>query len=287
MNEVLIAFGDAGPAIKALGDGRVGGYLVRFTSADEPDMTGEYFDRHTDFGVKSWPISVPVHYRHGFDPVIGKRRLGFAEVKMDDDGLWLEHQLEIADEHERKVAKLVQMRKAGLSSGALSHLVHRQPAGKAVHLAYWPLGEASFTPDPAAGGGTELRALKSLLDLPSIDDLLEEGFSVKAVLASGLSWDEKSQRVASILAEYDRHAAEKVEARVKEGRVLSDTNYRALESVYASLGELLTRAKPKPKEESQPDEPGATPEDAAAEASSLYAAMVRRQGRTRQLLTGA
>ena len=40
-SETVVVFGDT---VKALGDGRVGGYLVRFTSPDEPDLEGEYFD---------------------------------------------------------------------------------------------------------------------------------------------------------------------------------------------------------------------------------------------------
>ena len=45
MTDTLLAIGGA---IKALGDGRVAGYLVRYTNATTPDLTGDYFDAGTD-----------------------------------------------------------------------------------------------------------------------------------------------------------------------------------------------------------------------------------------------
>ncbi|MHC4413607.1 MAG: hypothetical protein ACYSW6_11685 [Planctomycetota bacterium] len=87
--ETLIAYGGA---VKALGDGKVGGYLVRFTTEDEPDLEGEYFTADTDFGEAE---SAPVHYQHGMDAKIGKRRIGRAEHKKDEFGVWAEAQLNL------------------------------------------------------------------------------------------------------------------------------------------------------------------------------------------------
>ena len=39
-----------GGEVKTLGDGKVAGYLVRFSTADDLDLEGEYFDAATDFG---------------------------------------------------------------------------------------------------------------------------------------------------------------------------------------------------------------------------------------------
>src|SRR6185503_16813222 len=51
VNELLvedspICFGDS---IKALGDGRIGGWAVVFSDADNPDLTNDWFDGNTDF----------------------------------------------------------------------------------------------------------------------------------------------------------------------------------------------------------------------------------------------
>ena len=47
MTDTLLAFGGE---IKALGDGRVAGYLVRYTSAETPDLTGD-FSPHAAHGM--------------------------------------------------------------------------------------------------------------------------------------------------------------------------------------------------------------------------------------------
>jgi len=53
------------------------------------------------------------------------------------------------DEYEKQIYKLAQAGKLGWSSGALGHLVEREPAGKAFHIKTWFIGEASLTPTPA------------------------------------------------------------------------------------------------------------------------------------------
>ena len=53
-----------GSAVKALGDGKVGGYLVRYSTKSDPDLTGDYFTAGTDYGVTDG-ASLPVYYQHG------------------------------------------------------------------------------------------------------------------------------------------------------------------------------------------------------------------------------
>jgi len=67
MDEQLIYHGGA---VKALGDGKVGGYLVRFTTKDEPDLEGEFFDAKTDYGTAE---KSAVYYNHGLDATLQKR----------------------------------------------------------------------------------------------------------------------------------------------------------------------------------------------------------------------
>jgi len=143
-NEYLAMHGEP---IKALGDGKVGGYLVRFTGPEHPDLEGDYFDSATDFGELK---TSPVYYQHGLDPVLKTRRLGRAELRADDFGVWAEAQLEMRDEYERFVYGLAEAGKLGWSSGTAGHLVEREPVGSAHHIKHWPLGlDASLTPTPA------------------------------------------------------------------------------------------------------------------------------------------
>jgi phage head maturation protease len=126
-SETLVGYGSE---VKALGDGKVGGYLVRFTDENSPDITGDFFDKSTDFGeIKSSPVL----YHHGLDKKVGIRVFGNGELKMDDIGIWIEAQLSIRDAYEKAIYKLAEAGKLGWSSGTASHLVKREEKGKAWH----------------------------------------------------------------------------------------------------------------------------------------------------------
>ena len=143
-----------GGEVKAVveGDvGRVSGYLVRFTSADDPDLAGDFFTKDTDFGPHRQSI---VFYHHGLDGSLGVKTLGRlpASLKTDDVGVWIEAQLDLRDAYENAIFDMAKRGKQGWSSGTANHLVRRQPvAGKAANwIATWPLGlDASLTPTPA------------------------------------------------------------------------------------------------------------------------------------------
>lgn len=145
--ETLIDFGGA---IKALGNGKIGGYLVRYSDAEEPDLEGDFFSKATDFGLDSGD-PLPIYYNHGMDTMLKKRRVGRGTVTMTDAGVWVEAQLALRDDYERAVYAMVEEGKVGWSSGAVAHLVDRAPEKGAYHIKHWPLGEASITPTPAAG----------------------------------------------------------------------------------------------------------------------------------------
>lgn len=140
----LVYYGDA---VKALGDGKLGGYLVRFSSDNDPDLTGEFFTKDTDFGDAA---SATVYYNHGLDPIMGKRKLGKATVRIDEFGAWAETQLALRDKYEKFIYSMAEAGKMGWSSGTASHLVEKEPVGKAIRIKSWPLGlDASLTPTPA------------------------------------------------------------------------------------------------------------------------------------------
>lgn len=136
-----------GAEVKALPGGKVGGYLVRYTDATNPDLTGDYFDAKSDIRVGD---SLDVYYNHGLDKELKKRVIGRAMVRKDAAGVWAETQLNLRDEYEKAIYEMAQKGKLGYSSGAISHLVEREPAGKGVmHIKTWVIGEASLTPTPA------------------------------------------------------------------------------------------------------------------------------------------
>ena len=155
--KTLVSFG---AEVKALGDGRVGGYLIRYGNPKEPDLEGDYFTSGTDYGVTDGS-NLPVYYQHGMDGTLKNRRIGRGLVKFDEIGLWLEAQLELRDEYERAIYELAQAGKLGWSSGAAGHLVEREPVGKAYHIKSWPIAEGSLTPTPAEPRNSAI-LLKSL-----------------------------------------------------------------------------------------------------------------------------
>lgn len=165
--DALVTLGDS---VKALGDGKIGGYLVKFSTANDPDVTGDYFTPQTDFGDAD---KSPVLYHHGLDVKIGKRVIGDATLRRDEVGIWAEAQLKLRDDYERTIYKLAEAGKLGWSSGTASHLVERKSHGNAHEITRWPLGlDASLTPTPAEPRNSAL-PIKSLIDQPSLFDLPE------------------------------------------------------------------------------------------------------------------
>ena len=161
MDEHLVTIGGE---LKALGDGRIGGYLVRFGTADETDLTGDYFTAETDFDLDDGTGKSTVLYHHGLDETLKRRKLGRADLRLDDAGVWMEAQLKLRDDYDRAIYGMVEAGKMGLSSGTAPHLVEREPMGKAQHITRWPLGlDASITPIPAEPR-TTVMPLKSYLE---------------------------------------------------------------------------------------------------------------------------
>lgn len=144
MDELLFFGGE----VKVLGNGNVAGYLVRFGSATDTDLEGEFFDAGTDFGIESGS-KLGVFYNHGLDATIKARRIGRGAVDIQDVGVWIEAQLDLRDEYEKAIYALAEKGKLGWSSGTAAHLIIREPAGKSTRIAQWPLAEAGLTPTPA------------------------------------------------------------------------------------------------------------------------------------------
>ncbi|NIV36793.1 MAG: phage major capsid protein [Anaerolineae bacterium] len=159
LDDTVIAYGGE---IKSLGDGRIGGYLVRFTTPDDPDLEGEYFDAETDFGIEpgaktaTWfNHRIPVFTQDGKSVTI-KKQIGEGTLTPDERGIFIEAVLYEREMYEELLDKM------GWSSGTAAHLVDREPVGKAYHITRWLLGlDASITPAPAEprNGVVPLKAL--------------------------------------------------------------------------------------------------------------------------------
>lgn len=165
-----------GNAVKALGNGKVGGYAVRFTSENEPDLDGEFFTKDTFFGAKS---ELPLFYQHGFDAVLGAEPLKFANVPImakntteDEIGLWYEAQLDLSNQYQAYLYQMAEDGKIGYSTGAVGYLVQKESKGNAIWIKSWTLGEVSLTPTPAEPKNVVLpaKSMKAISDDMSLSD---------------------------------------------------------------------------------------------------------------------
>lgn len=168
-----------GGALRALGNGKVGGYLVMFSPGGEPkDAYGTYFERDTEYGWEVGEQRIAL-YDHGMDPTLGARSVGdgWTLRRVDDVGEWVESQLNLADEYEARIYDLIAKGHPddgrsimGLSSGVAEHLIVTDEDGR---MRRWIISEGSYTVVPAEprtrGEVCALRtykptSLKSLLD---------------------------------------------------------------------------------------------------------------------------
>lgn len=204
MKDFDIASGDAaiyfGEPLKALGDGVVAGYLIRFGGEQEKDLTGEFFTKSSYLGPNDGNgADVVFHHSrplledmdeladHLFEPL---------KTRRDDIGIWAETVLDLADDYERMVHELVERGKLGWSSGSAIHMVRKKDSGE---ITRWPIIEGSLTPVPAEPRN-RITTMKALCgkrwagNLPSPQEfeklLREAGFSrsqAKAVFSKGLA----------------------------------------------------------------------------------------------------
>lgn len=141
------------PAIKWAGESRdmIEGLLAPYGGPAKlggKDLQGEYFTKSTDFALpwfKDWER--PMLYQHGLDGALKTTVVGRIKVEPTDKGLWMQAQLDKANEYYDAIASLVDEGALGLSSGSVSHLV--EVNGKSGEIKSWPLIEGSLTPTPA------------------------------------------------------------------------------------------------------------------------------------------
>ena len=161
MDDILISFGSE---IKSLGDGRFGGYLVRFTDATKKDLAGDYFTKETDFGIPPGETkSSPVYFNHRLPlptrdgkAIVIKAKIGEGTLTVDEDGVLIDAIVYNREKYEKAIVTAGNQKKLGWSSGSASHLIDRDEDG---HIKQWPLGlDASLTPIPCEPTNSALPA---------------------------------------------------------------------------------------------------------------------------------
>jgi HK97 family phage major capsid protein len=218
----------AGDEVKDLGDGRLGGYLVRFSTANDPDLTGDYFDAKSELNV---PEYLPVLYQHGQDETMKRRIIGKGKTKIDEVGVWLDMQMNMRDEYDKAVYEMGAAGKLGLSSGAMPHLVEREQVGKAYHIKSWWIGEASLTPTPA-----EPRNVSEAIKKDNIKMETKADYKVEGVLSMEAIEAVVADTVAKSLAA--RENAAQVEA-----KRISDLEAARVEGAKQAVAELEAKGQ--------------------------------------------
>lgn len=188
---LVISFGDN---IKSLGDGKFEGYLVRYSDANNPDLTGDYFTDKTEFFIEDGAV-LPILYDHGLNATIKRAKIGRGTVKFDDEGLFLKGELMLRDQFEKVIyEELVKKGRAGLSSGAATHLMERKSISPGVNeMVSWGIAEASITVAPTEPLNSVI-AIKSYmedredpLEKISVPDQQTEDRSMKGIFDANLA----------------------------------------------------------------------------------------------------
>lgn len=188
--KAVITYGTEIKAVEVEGGGvKLGGYLVRYSTPTDPDLTGDFFSRETDFGEAQesdvyFNHRLPVRY--GDKAVEYKARLGDkAKLTRDDLGVFAEVVINARNEYEKMIADLGLKGKLSWSSGTADHLVEREAIGNAKAIKRWMLGlDASLTPTPAEPRNL-VTPVKSLdgITVKLEEQTMTEELDVKAIAA--------------------------------------------------------------------------------------------------------
>ena len=193
------AIGDTAKFIKVDDSLRVGGYLVRFTDKDTPDLQGEFFDKDTNFWLESNPIKgKPIFIDHMFDTKMGAIPVGVLDfIKEDNVGLWVEGKLKERKEYEEMLEKWNQKGyiklsahdvtklatnlttavktffgtgKAQWSSGAVPQSVEVSDVedSDSKHIDSWMFIEGTGVMTPAEPNGTQIGLKQAFIELDKI-----------------------------------------------------------------------------------------------------------------------
>jgi phage head maturation protease len=203
-------------ACKALPDYKVGGFGILFTGPQDPDLSGEYFTKATDFDLDG-RSHLRVLYAHGKNPMVGTRQLTRAFFEVRDQGIYFTAKLDPNDAFQVKMYDMAQQGKLGFSSGSAGHVAVRIPkdgatrfwpgrgeTGPVREIKSWPLIELSLTPTPQEPRA-RVMALKSLTPndcaLPGFITSSERDELEQQAAAQYERFEQLSQKIDATLAE--------------------------------------------------------------------------------------
>lgn len=136
-----------GGTVKTEQEGIVKGLGIVFGSEAEPDAYRDFFTPDT-FVRKNASFTVPLYYNHGLGAI--DTEIGEATLTKTDKGWEAEAKIDVDDPLGAKVYKAVKKSPHGFSTGALQHLVKREPRPNDTSLlTQWVVGELSLTERPA------------------------------------------------------------------------------------------------------------------------------------------
>jgi len=171
--ESLVAWGPE--PIKALGDGRVGAYGLRWGSEAERDLHGQWFTPKTDLGPHGGDgMAATVHHRIPVGKAkdgpeaeslrdLAKRILANpVKATRDKVGIFVEHVCNMADEYEAAIYNLAKAGKLRWSSGTASHMADVAESGE---IKLWHVLEWAYTPQAAEPRLPQIMPLRALMDL--------------------------------------------------------------------------------------------------------------------------
>lgn len=213
------------------------------------DFDGEFFSPRTDFALDwfgDWQR--PLLYQHGLDGNLKTSVVGRIAVKATDKGLWMQAQLDKAHEYAEEVAKLVQEKALGASSGSVSHLVERDQ--KSGEIKRWPLVEGSLTPIPAnplAQVGYPVKSADAIAHLAIVgtkppDELATKADDAKAE-GIGEAAEEKSRQGPMTITSVSTSDGMTLTVGLKEGRRNSGADLDRIQAMHDQAEAMHETAK--------------------------------------------
>ena len=155
-SEIIIGLGSA---VKALGDGRIGGHLVLWGSPEQRDLYGDYFTAKTYLGPadgdgRDVTINHRIPMRTGDEATDSIMKAytervfkpGGLKTSRDELGIFAEVICDLSDLYDAKIYKLAEQGKLKWSGGAPSHMIDRGADGE---LKMFVIAEGALTPIPA------------------------------------------------------------------------------------------------------------------------------------------
>lgn len=142
-------FDDVLKSVKAVGEDRLGMYLVMWGDEKNRDLGKEFFTAKTRGMLDVFKAvgKIPTFYHHGLDSNAKAEVVGMYDVMVEDDvGIWAETQLEKASKYKTAMLMMAEKGALGSSSGCLP--ASRKVNKKSGEIEGWTIIEGSLTPTP-------------------------------------------------------------------------------------------------------------------------------------------